>query len=107
MARRAPRTLLEQAIVQVGVVKSAQVMTFILQWGLLVDKLDREPTMEEYGEYALVKRAQAFRRQALFRKSFPGVESPTPIWVAAKKHVASKQAGRASMELGFAPAFGV
>ncbi len=105
MARRAPRTLLEQAVVTVGMVKGAQVMTFILQWGWLRDKLDREPTVEEYAEYALVKRAQAFRRKSLFRQCFPDVESPTPIWLTVKDQVSSKQTAAASIEVGFGPAF--
>jgi hypothetical protein len=92
-------------VVTVGIVKGAQVMTFILQWGLLQDKLGREPTMEEYAEYAIVKRAQAFRRKALFRECFPTVDSPTPIWLKVKDQVSSKQTAAASIEVGFAPAF--
>jgi len=85
--------------------KCAQVMTFILQWGLLYDKLGREPTMEEYEDYAIVKRAQAFRRKALFRQCFPSLDSPTPIWLNIKDQVSSRNEGAASIEVGFAPAF--
>jgi hypothetical protein len=70
------QTLAMIAAGRVGVIKSARVMAFMVQWQIAADDLGREPTVEEYAEWWNSSRRTAFREQALFREAFPGENTP-------------------------------
>ena len=80
MARRKPRTWLEVAVVNAGFRQGATAITWAYCWAYTRRKLGREPTVEEIAEEWNMSRATAFREQACFRKAFPTLDSPAPMY---------------------------
>jgi hypothetical protein len=61
-------------------VLAREVLAFIEEWGLLVDKLEREPTLDDYAERWSSTEAQAKGRLELFHQILPDEQDPTAIW---------------------------
>ncbi len=73
---RPPRTLLELAVANVGPVQAPRVIAFVLLWAAARDSMPEEPSVEEFAKWAAMSRRTAFDRQALFRRAYPGEETP-------------------------------
>ena len=71
-----PRTLQEFVSKQVGLIKTARVITFILAWGIAAEAVGHPLTLEEYADWWKESRSTSFREQALFREAFPGETTP-------------------------------
>lgn len=57
-----------------------EVLAFIEEWGLLVDRLEREPTLADYIERWSLSEGEAKTRLSLFRRVFPDERDPTALW---------------------------
>ena len=79
LRRRQPRTLQEFAAKNVGAIKSARVIAFVLSWGIAAEAVGHPLTLEEYADWWKDSRSTAFREQALFREAFPGEKTPQRI----------------------------
>lgn len=72
-------TLFDAARERVGIRGAANALAFMVQWGMVRDALDREPSMDEYREFWKLGRSTAFRHQAHFREAFPAETSPSRL----------------------------
>lgn len=77
------QTLLQLAVRRVGLMRAGRVLAFMVAWDVVRRELDREPTLEEYGDWWRQSRATSFREQKLFREAFPGEVTPTRLLDAA------------------------
>jgi hypothetical protein len=57
-----------------------QVLAFIEEWGLLVDRLERAPTLTDYIEQWRVSPDDARSRLSMFRQVLPDESDPTALW---------------------------
>jgi hypothetical protein len=69
-------TLQHAAGRNVGQVKAAKVVAFIVQWAIAEEALGHPPTLDEYAEWWCESRSTVFRLQARFREAFPGETTP-------------------------------
>jgi hypothetical protein len=77
------RTVGQVAIERVGFLKARQALMFIACWWIATADLGRNPeTVDEYGEWWLMSRSQAFREQQTFRRAFPEYATPTELATA-------------------------
>jgi hypothetical protein len=76
MGRRKQLTLQQAAAKNVGQVKGAKVVAFIVMWGIAEEALGHPPTLEEYATWWRESRSTVFRLQARFRDAFPGESTP-------------------------------
>jgi hypothetical protein len=77
--RREPRTLLEAAVMRVGLLKGPRVVAFMVAWSIAERELGHEPTLAEYREWWNESERTAYREQALFRECFPGESTPSRL----------------------------
>lgn len=56
------------------------VLAFIEEWGVLVDGLERPPTLADYAERWNVSMAEAGARLSLFRDVLPDESDPSALW---------------------------
>jgi hypothetical protein len=71
-----PPTLQQLAARNVGQIKGARVVAFVVMWAIAEDALGHSPTLEEYAEWWHESRSTVFREQARFREAFPGETTP-------------------------------
>jgi hypothetical protein len=84
------RRLLEDIVVRGATYSQAfRAIEFMVEWGRIEDRLERPITVEEYALAARVGRAQAFRRQANWRRWYQSENDATPsrMWALAREHV--------------------
>lgn len=74
MPRREPRTLIELAAANVGILRAGKALGYLAAWCIARHKVGPEIDAESYREFWLTSRATAYRELALIRKAFPGVE---------------------------------
>ncbi len=98
--RRAPRTVMEQAVTELGVLKGARVCVFVCQWTLASQALGRRITIDEYAEWWKESERTAYRHQAEFRRVF-GL--PTPQAFADHAIVRSEATARGVSGIGALP----
>lgn len=72
-------TLFEASRQRVGLRKTSQALSFMVQWGMVRNDLQREPTIEEYAEWWHLSERTAWREKALFVAAFPGEKSPSRL----------------------------
>ncbi len=65
---------------KVGMRDAVKVGSFIVAWGAVVRKLDREPTYQEYCDFWGSSRASYYRERLLLRKVWPKDENPQRVW---------------------------
>lgn len=73
-------TWLEVAIHYGGMRNAIKATNFAYCWAVTREALDRDPTAEEVAEWWNTSERTSYRDQAAFRKSFPMLESPAPIY---------------------------
>jgi hypothetical protein len=100
------QSLAERLIRQHGYRNTHKVLLFVAQWVICCESLDRAPVnIEEYSDWWRVSRQTGYREQKLFRECMPGLETPTPIWEAARVTNAGlfkskKNAAKLAVQLG-------
>jgi hypothetical protein len=68
---------LQQAAARnVGQVKAAKVVAFIVMWAIAEEALGHPPTLDQYADWWRESRSTVFRLQARFREAFPGESTP-------------------------------
>ena len=109
--RNKPKTLLQLAVANGGLIKGYRAVGFILCWAIAEEMISHPPTLDEYREWWKESRATAFREQAIFRECFPGETTPQRIVDAIKvrrdewREGGVKALGKLSVEIiGGAPA---
>lgn len=90
MARRRRSTPAATALValsdRVGFMDAARVLSFLAEWATTMRRNEWEPfDIEHFAEDWGMSRASAYRRQALFRKAFPGELLPNERILAARQ----------------------
>jgi hypothetical protein len=81
---------------KVGMRDAIKVATFLVQWGTVARKLDREPTWPEFCAYWGESKSTYFRALRLHRKVWPDDRSPQRRWEWVEANV--KIPKRASVE---------
>lgn len=76
MGRKKQVTLQQAAAKNVGQVKAAKVVAFIVMWAIAEEALGHPPTLDEYASWWRESRSTVFRLQARFRDAFPGESTP-------------------------------
>ena len=76
VAKRVPRTWAEVIVLRVGFRPMARVVNLLLTWAVVVEELDREPTVNEYAEWWGTPRGTAYRDLALWREALPEFATP-------------------------------
>nr|CRY96439.1 hypothetical protein [uncultured prokaryote] len=76
---RTVTTIFEAARQRAGIRGAANALAFMVQWGMVRDQLDREPTIDDYREFWKVTRSTAFRHQSQFRAAFPHESTPSRL----------------------------
>lgn len=66
---------------KVGMRDAIKVATFIVQWGMVMRELGREPTWSEYCEYWGDSRATYHRALKLHRQVWPEDKTPGRVWL--------------------------
>lgn|SRR5690625_2589258 len=76
---------------RVGILDTAKVLAFLMEWALALDANDWEPiTLADYEESAGVRRSAAFKRQALYRRIFDDL-NPNDRLIAARAEITAKR----------------
>ena len=128
MARKArarkPLTWAQVAVKNAGIKFGSQALVYGACWAITTESLGREPTMEEFAEWWHESRSSVFRDQSIFRKAFPTLKTPWPIFennaearqrirrvlqkysdyealMAAERH----ELDQAALDIGMLPAF--
>jgi hypothetical protein len=85
---RKPGTQLVVFVVsKVGMRDAYKVLAFIVQWGMVARKLQREPTWPEYCAYWKESRATYFRAVQVYRRVWPGDKNPQRVWSWVEQRV--------------------
>ena len=92
-----PVTWIEVAVRNAGIRASITAMGWAYSWAVTREAIGHEPTVEEVADWWNMSRRTAFREQAAFRKAFPTLDSPAPIYStpdargAVARHAATGQ----------------
>ena len=78
--QKRPSTWLEVAVRNGGMRAAVTAMSWAYCWAVTREALGHEPTVEEVADWWNMSRRSAFREQAAFRKAFPTMENPAPIY---------------------------
>ena len=89
----APNTVVRVAIENVGFRQSYTAVTFLIEWSIAMRKLGDGMKVEDFAEWWAVSRSQAFRRQVVYRRAFPGWDSPTDLVKALGLNVKDTEEG--------------
>ncbi len=73
-------TWLEVAVRNGGFRKAIRALSWAHSWIFVREALDRDPTVDEVGEWWHESRRSAFRGQAAFRECFPTLDSPERLY---------------------------
>ncbi len=63
-------TLMEHAVIKAGVYQGAEAMWNLAMWTMARRKYGQEPTWEQFGDVALVKRSMAYRALGVLEKVY-------------------------------------
>lgn len=85
------RTLAGVAIERGGFRAASRVLSFAMEWGIVVQELKRRPTVEEFAEFWKVSNATAYRDQARWREVFPEFDTPSDAWAVLGIDLTSDQ----------------
>jgi hypothetical protein len=84
MAEKKPEPLGLYMVRRVGLRRSMSVCTFVVAWGIYMEKGPkgerREHTMDGYTKYWRQSLAKTYRERDLFQIVFPGQNDPTELW---------------------------
>ena len=80
--RQRPVTWLELAVRNAGIRAAMTAITWAYEWATTREALGHEPTVEEVADWWSMARRTAFREQAAFRRAFPTLETPAPIYAS-------------------------
>ncbi len=75
-------TWLELAVRNAGIRAAMTASVWAYEWATTREALEHEPTVEEVADWWKMARRTAFREQAAFRKAFPTLETPAPIYAS-------------------------
>lgn len=89
MAKR-EQSLGEYLVRKVGLRRAVKVCSFVVAWGIYVEKTEGPYTVFGYTDYWRQSRATSFRELDLFRIAFPAQEYPTELWSQVRAAYAEK-----------------
>ena len=76
---------------RVGIMRTANLLSFLVEWAMALDANDWEPiTLADYEEWAGVRRAAAYKRQALYRQVFDDL-NPNERLIAARAQMQAER----------------
>jgi hypothetical protein len=80
--KRSPKDLTwaQVAVRNAGFRFGSLALTYAACWAITTESLGREPTMDEFAEWWHESRSSVYRDQAVFRKAFPTLRTPAPIF---------------------------
>jgi hypothetical protein len=78
--QKRPITWMEIAVRNGGMRAAVTAVSWAYCWAVTREALGHEPTVEEVADWWSMARRSAFREQAAFRKAFPTLDNPGPIY---------------------------
>ena len=76
-----PPELIAFMATRAGVRRAFKVGALLVEWGMCVDKLGREPSAEDFQAWAKESRATWYRRMSDFRRVWPEDSTPHRVWL--------------------------
>jgi hypothetical protein len=83
-------TWIEVGVKNAGLRKGMTGLTWALCWAIARESLGEDPSVEEVANWWKDSYRTAYRNQAAFRKAFPGLETPAPIFESAEAQASIK-----------------
>lgn len=83
-----PPTWLDVAVHNVGLRLAVRALNWAYCWAVVREALGHDPSVEEVAEWWNMARRTAFRDQADFRKAFPTLETPAPLYASPEARAA-------------------
>lgn len=73
-------TWIEMALRNAGFLKAQTALVWAIMWAVVRESQGSDPTVEQVAAWWRENERTAYREQAAFRKAFPQLESPAPIY---------------------------
>lgn len=98
------QTLAEYLVEKVGLRKASAVASFVVAWGIYLERTEAPYTLDRYSAYWKQSPAKTYRERDFFRICFPEDKVPTRVWSQCRE-IYSGKLDQSKREMGAAHLF--